>query len=303
METICSSLSIIVFEYLQESIIMSYADAARNESNGNAGNTARENIFGKYFNEKMLVCYAAGFTCEDVADVMHKQALLQVVTGRQSFDFNRRIGMEIDDQGVRDRIATSGVDIKNRHITFEFHKRREIKRVFVTQLPLGICCQELRVSFVTYGHIVSIQPVTKSYHGRKVYTGDWCIFFDVFLKPIPSYVIVRGWKVYVNYHGQSRTCRICDGPGHIAKDCLTKNRDDDQDQPVNMDVHEQPLPNEPDPENLGEPESNEGILERVVTLEDCQTPSSLELEFQQEAQEPDGQSQAWADSPEGDPYY
>ena len=111
---------------------MSYADAARSESNGKARNTPRENLFGKFYNEKMLVCYATGFTCEDVTDVMHKQGLLQVVTGLQSFDFNRRIGMEIDDPGVRDRIVTSGLDIKNHHVMFDYHKKREIKRVFVT---------------------------------------------------------------------------------------------------------------------------------------------------------------------------
>ena len=145
-----------------------------------------------------------------------------------------------------------------------------------------------------------MQPVTKSYD-RKVHTGDWFTYFDVLLMLIPSYVTVRGWKEYVNYRGQPMTCRICDGRDHIAKDCPTKKRDDDQDQPVNMDVHEQPPPNEPDPENPGEPASDEGILEKIVTLEDCQTPSSLEPEYQQEVQEPDGQSQVWADSPEEDP--
>ena len=72
-----------------------------------------------------------------------------------------------------------------------------------------------------------------------------------------------------------------------------------------------PPPNEPSPEDPGEPDVQEilGNLDKPkelfgnaslskVTLEDCQTPSSLETDAQQDAAKPVEQSQAWADSTE-----
>ena len=74
------------------------------------------------------------------------------------------------------------------------------------------------------------------------------------------------------------------------------------------DVHEQASPNEPNPENPGQPDNqdnepaSERSLDKLVTLEDCQTPSSLEPETLQEKQESEKQSQAWAHSPEENPF-
>ena len=208
---------------------MSYAEAAGSKSNENARNIPRDNGFGKYFNEKMLVCIASGFTCEDVADSSHKGVLLHAVSGLQSFDFHKRIGLEVEDDAVRNRILCKGLDIKNRNIQFFQHKRREIQKVFVSQLPLGISGQELRVAFTTYGCIESTQLVTKFYHDKSLYTGDWLIHFSVLSKQTPYYVTVRGWKAYVKYRG------ICDGLGCTAKDCLSKRRETDQDQPMESD--------------------------------------------------------------------
>ena len=131
-------------------------------------------------------------------------------------------------------------------------------------------------------------------------TGNWSIYFRNLVTPIPSYVQVRGWKAFVSYPGQQKTCRICSGHGHIARDCPTKNGNEEQEQPENMDVPEQPSQNVPEPENPGETAPNGRVLEKV-TIEDCQIPTSVEAELQQDAQELETQSQAWADSAEGNP--
>ena len=78
-----------------------------------------------------------------------------------------------------------------------------------------------------------------------------------------------------------------------------------------MYINPPPHPNEPSPEDPGEPDVQEilGNLDKPkelfgnaslskVTLEDCQTPSSLETDAQRDAAKPVEQSQAWADSTE-----
>ena len=146
---------------------------------------------------------------------------------------------------------------------------------------------------------------------------------------IPSYVKINGYVAYVKYNGQPATCRMCGETGHLAADCHRNPRrrrkaqekkkeeeevpkesgnPDKEPKVVDMDVHEQPPPNEPDPENPGEPDNqddepaSEKSLDKFVTLEDCQTPSSLESETLQEGQESEKQSQAWADSSEENPF-
>ena len=62
-----------------------------------------------------------------------------------------------------------------------------------------------------------------------------------------------------------------------------------------MEVQEQPTS-----ENHEESEPGERTLDKFVTVEDCLTSSSLNPEIQQEKQESEEQSQAWADYPEAE---
>ena len=194
---------------------MAYAKAAKSGSSGNSGDSSREN--GRYFNKKLLVCMADGFCCQDVADVLFKKGFLRFTTGIQTLDFNRRIGIQIDDDGVRTKILTDGLVIRGHTITFSLHSGKDTTRVYVNQLPLGISREEVRTVFVSYGHIGWVQPRLLDYHGMKIPNGEWCIHFYELPKHIPSYVMVRGWRAYVSYRGQHRTCRICDETGHIAR--------------------------------------------------------------------------------------
>ena len=221
-----------------------------------------------------------------------------MISGVQTLEFGKWIAVEIADKGVKNEILTKGLVIKNCTRDFQQHERRDTIKVFVNQLPLGITQDEVRASFTKYGHIHKLWPGKKSYHGKPISNGDWCSLFDVLKESIPSYVNVRGWNAYVTYRGQAKTCRICHNRDHFARDCPTKNNN--QDQPENMDVPEQASQNVPDPENPGETAPNDRVLEKV-TIEDCQIQTSVEPDLQQDAQELETQSQAWADSPEGNP--
>ena len=43
-------------------------------------------------------------------------------------------------------------------------------------------------------------------------------------KAVPSYVKVGGFTLPVRYRGQQRTCKICEKPGHLARDCPARGR-------------------------------------------------------------------------------
>ena len=37
--------------------------------------------------------------------------------------------------------------------------------------------------------------------------------------PIPSYIQVSGWGIYVTYEGQVIICKYCDDTGHVQSEC------------------------------------------------------------------------------------
>ena len=138
---------------------MSYAEAAGSKSNEETNYIPKD-----YFNEKLLVCNASGFSCLDVADALNKEGIMYAVTGLQSLDFTRKIGIVIDDQDLREKIVVKGLVIKEHQVTFDYHKRRQGYRVFVSQLPLRITKEDLSVAFSQYGSIANIHQEMKWYY-------------------------------------------------------------------------------------------------------------------------------------------
>ena len=55
--------------------------------------------------------------------------------------------------------------------------------------------------------------------GQKLDTGDLVVTFKKINKDIPSYVTVRGWKAFIMYRGQPKTCRSCGKVDRFAMDC------------------------------------------------------------------------------------
>ena len=116
------------------------------------------------------------------------------------------------------------MDVAGLHVYFIPHKRRLRMKVYVCNLPLGMGKDDIFESFAKYGNICAIQPIYKTYHDRRLDTGDRYIVYDQLQCTIPSYVTVRGWKAYVYYYGQ--LCRVCHNEGHFANDCPTRKREE-----------------------------------------------------------------------------
>ena len=277
---------------------------------------------GRYYNEKMLICMASGFTTTDLAEELHNLGHLKAGTGIRPFEFGRRIAVVVEDEIVRDKPFAEGMHIQRVFVTFLYHKRRPLYRVHVYNLPIGVPSEEIRKEFNEYGDIYDIERQFKLYHDVKLDTGERVITYSKILKNIPSYVPVRGWNAYVYHYGQQRTFTICSEPDHFAKDCPRNRRPEDtpmdqqstaeetnkkaKEKTIDMDILEPPRPNAPSPKDPGQPNACQEILENLepfenaslanITVEDCQVPSSPEKDAQQDATKPEKQSQAWADS-------
>ena len=276
---------------------MSYADAAKERPHAESRNTTRKNADGKYFNENPLAVSAVGPTRDEAIQDPRKHGYPHLIPGVQTLEFGKWIAAQIDNEKARNKTPTEGVVIGKHTIYFHQHRRSDITKVFVNQLPLGISHDDVKATPSRHGRIRSSWPVKKSYYDRQLCNGDWCILFDVLREPIPSYVNVRGWNAYVTYRGQAKTCRRCNYTGHLARDCPFRKDNQDQDQPENMDVPDQPPQNASEPEDQSKTAPKDKVMENV-TVEDCQVPTSVEPG----AQERETQSQAWADSPEENPF-
>ena len=296
---------------------MDYAKAA-----GASTNT------GMYYNDQMIYCVKSSFEDKELMDSLDEMGFWKKVRGFQRCDLNRKICLVIHEEYIRNHLVEHGVEVGGLHVNFYFHRNKDTNvRVLVSQLPIGIKDADLSLQFRQYGVVLNVRSVNRTYKRNTYDTGERVLTFKKLVLDIPSYVKINGYLAYVKYNGQPATCRMCGETGHLAADCHRNPRrsrkaqekkkeeeevpkesgnPDKEPEVVDMDVHEQPPPNEPDPENPGEPDNQENepasekSLDKFVTLEDCQTPSSLEPETLQEGQESEKQSQAWADSPEGD---
>ena len=163
----------------------------------------------------------------------------------------------VDNICVRQDLVAYGLNVDGIHLDFKYHKMNGPK-VYVSNVPCGVSSLDIQEAFKPYGIIREIKKITKFYYGYELDTGDRIITFETLIKPIPSYVAVRGWWAYVKYRGQAQTCRYCEEEGHIGVNCPKRNgkqgnrskpeeKSSNEEtvqnaEPVDMDVHKPPSP-------------------------------------------------------------
>ena len=106
--------------------------------------------------------------------------------------------MVVEDSTVRETLVVAGMNVDGIYLNFGYHKRRELTKVYVANIPCGVRLVDIKRAFASYGTIREVKPIIKTFYGCHLDTGDRCIIFEKITKPIESYVVVRGWRAYVN---------------------------------------------------------------------------------------------------------
>ena len=167
-----------------------------------------------------------------------------------------------EDGGVLEDLVVRGLDVRGLHLEFSYHKGQQLT-VYVTNIPFGISQIDMYRAFSGFGVNFGSKQIKKKFRGFDLFTGDWILTYNRLVKPIPSYVSVRGWWAYVKYTGQESTCRKCNKSGHVFANCPQRQKnetkfeetphgnEEQHEEPENIDTNEMPPPNEP---NLTEEE-------------------------------------------------
>lgn len=89
----------------------------------------------------------------------------------------------------------------------------------IYDFPIEMSNEKIKLALGKFGIVKSIRnDVWRGEGFYKVENGIRSVIMKL-NKPVPSYVRVEGYTSLVTYHGQPRTCMICDLPGHVRKDC------------------------------------------------------------------------------------
>ena len=70
----------------------------------------------------MLVCYARGFTIDELGDALHNNGYLKVVFGLQPLEFSRKFAVVFQDKRALEKLFAERLTIKGPHVTFWYHK-------------------------------------------------------------------------------------------------------------------------------------------------------------------------------------
>ena len=101
------------------------------------------------------------------------------------------------------------------------------KYVRLTGIPHSYNLEFVKRRFREFGNVLSMR--WEKYHVVEdevlfPVLSTWLICRMTLDNPIPSYVTVGEYRVYVKYHGQTPTCKFCDQPDHMGRECPTLRR-------------------------------------------------------------------------------
>ena len=161
-----------------------------------------------------------GVDFEALAEALNREGYWSDVVGCQKVDFSRRFAVVFKNSQTRDRLVENGINVNGIHVNFGITVKRRTprsERIFLSYLLVS--SWDKFTKFLKRGIVRNIIRIERIIQGRKIDTGDRVIIFTRIAINIPSYVYVRGWRAFINYRGQQKTCRVCSGTDHLAKEC------------------------------------------------------------------------------------
>ena len=189
---------------------------------------------------------------------MYKRRISEKLDAIQKVKYGKMYALVSEHSKVLEELVHNGLDVGYIHLEFTYHKANQIT-VYVTNIPYGISKFDIDRAFSGFGAYRGARQIKRKFRGFYLFTGDWILTFDKLVKPIPSYIVIRGWWAYVKYTGQESTCRKCNQAGHVVANCPQRQREktifeetprhgneEHSAELEDITMHEPPPPNEPD---------------------------------------------------------
>ena len=107
-------------------------------------------------------------------------------------------------------------------ITFRGHllemtTAKNTTTVILDRFPYGLPEASIKLTLACYGEVKSFRPVTHKGYGLSKFKVEMILAQD-----IPSRIAVQGNHLNTFYKNQPRSCFVCSGAGHEAKNCPKK---------------------------------------------------------------------------------
>lgn len=122
--------------------------------------------------------------------------------------------------------GVSSHDLENRPIQVVVKDpNEEEKFVRICDFPANENIDILRTRFSSFGTVLAVKRDRYQASVTDDYFNCWSghiVLRMTLSMPIPNYVKVGDFKVYVRYQGQPPTCRVCNLPGHLGAACPTR---------------------------------------------------------------------------------
>ena len=135
---------------------------------------------------------------------------------------NNWYNVSFDNEQHCERIAMQGMFLQDMLIQCE---RTSIQNSVVVYIkaPYEMADSVVVSALLPYGTVANIR---RQYHDfdEGIETGVRSALIKNLKQPIPSYIKIGGFSLPVRHRGQQKTCKICNHPGHFARDCELRGR-------------------------------------------------------------------------------
>lgn len=111
------------------------------------------------------------------------------------------------------------VDQNNQRYPIELYEEEPEIFMKLFDFPLEMSNEKIKSALMKFGSVKTIKNDRWKGEGfYQVENGVRTVVMNM-TKPVPSYLRLDGYTSLVTYHGQIRTCMMCDQPGHERREC------------------------------------------------------------------------------------
>ena len=135
---------------------------------------------------------------------------------------NGWFNVTFDNERHCEKTAMQGMFLKKSLIQCE---RANVQNSAVAYIkaPYEMADNVIVTTLTYYGTVTNIRRQIHDFD-ENIETGVRSCLIKNLKRPIPSYLKIGGFTLPVRYRGQQKTCKVCNEPGHFARDCPRRGR-------------------------------------------------------------------------------